>query len=66
MKAGVVLEKWKLPIFKKHLDKAGFEYEERPGLLENCVTLHVQFDDVSELTPIIKAANLAAARSKMN
>ena len=30
-KAGIMLDDWKLPIFKKALDDAGFEYEQSPG-----------------------------------
>ena len=35
MNAGIAIDAWKLTIFKKHLDDAGYEYTEHPGLTPN-------------------------------
>ena len=55
--AGVVIDDWKLPIFKKHLDAAGYTYTEHPGVTSKTLTLRVTYKWVSELKPIIEAAN---------
>lgn len=63
-KAGVVIDDWKLPIFKRHLDMAGFAYTEHPGITEGTLTLRVEYKWVGELKPIIKAANTECANAK--
>lgn len=55
--AGVVIDDWKLPIFKKYLDAAGYIYTEHPGITAKTITLRVQCEWVSKLKPIIEAAN---------
>lgn len=62
--AAVVIDDWKLPIFKKILDKAGFAYSQFDGPPENCITLKVQTDSVARLKPFIEKANAKAAKSK--
>lgn len=56
MIAGVVIDDWKLPIFKRHLDAAGYKYTQHP-FTENTLTLKVTCEWVHKLQPIIKAAN---------
>ena len=59
MKAGVVLERWKLPIFKRHLDAAGRTLEQFPGLMPDLVTLKVPYTDQAdrdELQAVLTAA----------
>jgi hypothetical protein len=41
MIAGVVIDDWKLPIFKRHLDAAGFTYTQHPGVTKDTITLKV-------------------------
>jgi hypothetical protein len=53
---GVVIDSWKLPIFKKHLEEAGYAFTEHPGLAKETLTLQVQCEWVAELKPIIEAA----------
>lgn len=55
--AGVVIDEWKLQIFKRHLDGAGCKYTEHPGITQGTLTLIVEYEWVSELKPIIEAAN---------
>lgn len=57
MIAGVVIDDWKLPIFKRHLDAAGYPYTEHPGLTAHTLTLQVRCDGVHKLQPIVRAAN---------
>jgi len=62
--AGIVLDDWKLPIFKRCLDKGGFKYLEFNGPTKNCITLKVEFENITELQPIVQAANDEAAQFK--
>lgn len=55
--AAVVMDDWKLPTFKKHLDAAGYAYTEHPGITKGTLTLKVKYEWVAALKPIIEAAN---------
>jgi hypothetical protein len=57
MIAGVVIDDWKLPVFKRHLDAAGYAYTEHPGITPDTLTLKVTCEWVHKLQPIVKAAN---------
>lgn len=57
MIAGVVIDSWKLPTFKRHLDAAGYKYTDHPGLTPNTLTLKVTCEWAHKLQPIVKAAN---------
>lgn len=57
MMAGVVIDDWKLPIFKRHLDAAGYTYTEHPGITRNTLNLMVTCKWVHKLKPIVEAAN---------
>jgi hypothetical protein len=59
--AGVVLDDWKLPIFKKHLDAAGYKYDEPIPFTKGTLTLKVHYEWVHELKPIIEAAQRECA-----
>lgn len=63
-KAGIVLDKWKLPIFKKTLDAEGYKYKQYPGPFHDSITLQVETDDIAKLTPIVENMNAEAARSR--
>lgn len=56
-KAGVVIDDWKLPVFKKHLDAAGYSYTDQPGPITGTRVLTVQFEWVHKLKPVVDAAN---------
>lgn len=62
--AGVVIDAWKLPIFKKHLDAAKRVYTEHPGLTKDTLMLKVEYEWVAHLKPIIEVANLECANAK--
>jgi hypothetical protein len=65
-KAAVGLDDWKLPIFKRHLDAAGYKYEEPVPFTDGTLILKVHYEWVHELQPIIEAAQRECAelRSK--
>lgn len=65
-KAGIVIDNWKLPIFERHLTKAGYAYKWTPGFTKDCGVLTVELSRPTEaatLHPIVKAANDEAART---
>ena len=59
--AVVVIDSWKLPYFQRHLDEANFTYTEHAGITSGTLTLRVQYEWVSDLSPIIEAANKECA-----
>jgi hypothetical protein len=62
--AGVAIDSWKLPIFRRHLDKAGYTFTEHPGLTEGTLLLKVQYEWVNDLKPVIEAANQECAKTR--
>lgn len=60
------IDDWKLPIFKKHLDAAGYKYEEPVPFTTDGSTLilKVHYEWVHELQPIIEAAQRECADRK--
>ena len=55
MIAGVMIDDWKLPVFKRHLEAAGYQYTVHPFTADT-LTLKVTCDVLDSLQPIIKAA----------
>lgn len=55
--AAVAIDDWKLPVFKRHLDAAGYAYTEHPGITRGTLLLRVKYAWVGRLKPIIQAAN---------
>lgn len=64
MKAGIVIDKWKLPIFSRRLKAAGFAYEEVGSLTSDSLTLVVVTDNAQALGQAVLAANKEAAQTK--
>ena len=65
-KAGIAIDRWKLPIFKRHLGGAGYVYEEGKGVTADTLMLYVYTDDLLALGRVVRAANNEAARRKMH
>lgn len=59
--AAVVIDKWKLPIFKRHLEDAGYKFDESVGLTEGTLPMLVKYELVYNLKPVIEAANTECA-----
>lgn len=55
-KAAIIIEKWKLEIFERHLKDAGYAYEILPGLSDNLLTIQAKYEWVAEIKPIIEVA----------
>lgn len=64
MKAGILIDKWKLPIFSRRLKEAGFAYEEVGSLTNDSLTLTVVTDRTQALGQVVLAANKEAAQTK--
>lgn len=64
LKAGIVMDTWKLEIFMKHLKAAGFSYERMPDFSPKIAQLRVMTNSYEELAPIVKAANTEASELK--
>ena len=62
--AAIAIDDWKLEIFKKHLDKAGYKYKKCKGLTENMFILSVKTKSIAKLQPVVKAAQIEAAEYK--
>lgn len=62
--AAVVIEKWKLPIFSKHLREAGYSYDTCAGITEGTHTLKVSYEWVAKLQPVIQAAQDECSRTE--
>lgn len=54
--AGVVIDSWKLPIFKRHLDESACTYTEHPGYSSFTIILKISYEWVADLKPVIEAA----------
>lgn len=60
--AGVVIDAYKLDIFKKHLDAGGYKYTQHDGPKPGTLTLRVEYEWVESIQPVIQAANDEAKR----
>lgn len=47
MIAGIVIDNWKLDIFKKRLDDAEFTYTVQLGISDDTLTVKVEYDQFS-------------------
>jgi hypothetical protein len=52
-KAGIALDDWKLPVFRRRLKKAGYAYEDGGAPAPNCTLLMVEYSDREALTAVI-------------
>lgn len=62
--AAVAIDSWKLDIFKRRLDAAGYTFTTHPGVTPDTLTLKVEYEWVAELQPVITAANQECARGR--
>ena len=66
--AGIVIDAWKLDIFQRHLEKAGYVADVGPGLTPDTLLLRIQFDEEQSAAAakVVRAANDEAARFKFS
>lgn len=63
-KAAVCLDDWKLPVFRRHLDAAGYQYEEAVSFTPGTSILQVHYEWVSKLQTVLEAAGRECAERK--
>lgn len=64
MKAGISIDKYKLPVFSKRLVEAGFKYQESGHLSKDALLLTVECKDSErqKLAQVVLAANKESAK----
>lgn len=61
MKLGIALDSWKLPIFARHLTKAGYTFVNKGRISEGALLLHVEAPGPQAIEAVVRAANTEAA-----
>lgn len=64
MRVGIAIDKWKLPIFAKHLATAGYSYAENAGVTDDTLILQVETDNLEALGYVVQAASDECERMK--
>ncbi len=64
MKAGIVIDAWKIDIFKRHLKAAGFTHTDPANIRPDVLILTVETVEPQRLMQVVKEANTEAARVK--
>ena len=54
MKAGIAVDDWKLPVFRKRLTEAGYQYTDAGGLTHNTTVLTVETNDILKLKKVLE------------
>jgi hypothetical protein len=64
MRAGIVLDDWKLPVFRKRLPEAGFAYTDGGALGESLTLLIVDTDNMIGLAETIKKCQIECSKQE--
>ena len=56
MKAGIAVDKWKLPIFGRHLTQSGYSFKQADGLTADTALMMVETENFEALYEVLKAA----------
>lgn len=54
MKAGIAVDNWKLPVFRKLLTEAGFQYTDAGGFTHDTTVLTVETDNILKLKKVLE------------
>lgn len=54
MKAGIAVDNWKLPVFRRRLTAAGYEYTDAGELTHNTTVLTVETNNVLALKKVLE------------
>lgn len=54
MKAGIAVDNWKLPVFRKRLTDAGYAYTDAGGLTHDTTILTVETNNMFALKKVIE------------
>lgn len=66
LKAAICIDDWKLPVFERHLAKAGYTFKQGPGVTDDTLMLTVNTLSLKELGEVVKAANNEARRGRLH
>lgn len=64
LKCGIVLDDWKIPIFRKRLTEAGYGYEDGGPIKGKNTLLVVLTPDVAALGKVVEECQAECQRSK--
>lgn len=64
MKAGIVVDDWKLSVFRRRLTAAGYEYTDAGGLTADTTVLTVETNDMLKLKSVIEACQAECRKSR--
>lgn len=54
--AAVIIDDWQLPIFKQHLDAAGYRYNDPVPFMANTLVLQIHYEWAHKLKSLIETA----------
>lgn len=63
-KAGIVVDDWKLPTFRKRLKKAGFDFVEVGPFTKGTTVLTIETADVLRLKGVLERCHSECARKR--
>lgn len=55
-KAGIFIDKWKLSIFKRIFDDAGYNYIIKKGKQKDVLVMFVEYEMIADIKPFVDAA----------
>ncbi len=64
MKAGIGVDNWKLPVFRKRLKAAGYQYEDAGPLTGDTTLLTVKTGDILKLKKLLEECQTECRESK--
>ena len=63
MRAGIAVDNWKLPVFRKRLSAAGYEYEDGGALTADATLLTVETDNMFALKKVLEECQAECRKS---
>lgn len=64
MKAGIAVDDWKLPVFRKRLTAAGYDYRDAGQLIGDTTLLQVETNDILALKRVLEACQAECRKMK--
>lgn len=64
MKAGIAVDDWKLPVFRKRLTEAGYEYQDGGALIGQTTLLTVETNDMLALKKVLEECQAACRKEE--
>lgn len=61
---GIAIDSWKLPIFTRRLEGAGYTFTRHPGVTSGTLMLKVKTDLIAPLQKVIEAAQLECSERR--